>query len=52
MDESAKSLGDLNEEEPVPAGAEEDRPAADIPVRAVGLVAGLAAGLRLVGRVQ
>lgn len=52
MDESGKSLGDLNEEGAEPAGAEEDKPAADIPVRTVDLVAGLAAGLRLVGRVQ
>lgn len=51
MDESGKSLGDLNEEGAEPAGAEEDRPAADIPVRTVDLVAGLAAGLRLLGRV-
>lgn len=51
MDKPRKRVDDLAEDGE-PASAEEDRPAVNIPVRTVDLVAGLAAGLRLVGRVQ
>jgi hypothetical protein len=52
MDKPRKHVDDLAENGAEPASAEEDRLAADIPVRTVDLVAGLAAGLRLVGRVK
>lgn len=52
MDKPRKRVDDLAEDGAEPASAEADRPAVDLPVRTVDLVAGLAAGLPLVGRVQ